>query len=489
MKKTLAFMAISLSATSSMAQPVSGTALLQGITQVRTALKASAGASAACETPQSNTCEFNGYCGKMAEKASEFYLYRDAEGRTVPNVQMIGALSMAEFCAKNPFPQAVVQDPFVFADQFLSEERAGGKEQLKKNRALLKQSEKRVVKIFDDMKTRVIRMLESRRTSANAAAIDNMIGRIRTVTYKPADTDGTYGDLAMQGCTGPNGYYSPDDHAITVCPQSLNMPEASLFSLMAHEIGHAFDPCTMTMGRNKDGLVTPDWMEGRRTTGKETFAPVFMEQNPFKSVVSCLQKPDSLNVQIPSAKQLISDVDKFEQDLKNEMGEMEDLQGEGEEAPARDATMARFEDERQKIKDNYDKFKYCSSLTKSGHIAEAFSDWIAAEAIAEKIKEIPESSKKKEFAFASQSHFYGTSCPNVLQASLNKVSSATKGSCPELQEFMKSQASAADHGSKDIYGVDTHPMTDQRIDRIYYGKPEVREALGCKGGNHGQACK
>lgn len=489
MKKILTLLATSLSVGAANAQTVSGDALLQGLTQVRTALKNSAGSSAACETPQSSSCDFAGYCGKLTEKAGDLYLYRDGEGRTLPNTQLIGALSMAEFCAKNPFPQAVIQDPFIFADQFLSEEKAGGKEQLKKNRALLKQAEQRVEKIFNDMKTRVVRMLESKRTAENAAAIDNMIGRIKTVKYKSANTNSTYGDLAMQGCTGPNGYYSPDEHTITICPQSMNMPEASLFSVMAHEIGHAFDPCTMTMGRSTDGLITPDWMEGGlRAAGKQLFAPVFMEQNPFKSVVACLQTPSSLNAQIPSAKQLISEVDKFEQDLKDEMGEMEDMQDEGGEAPARDATMARFEDERQKIKDNYDKFKYCSSLTKSGHISEAFSDWIAAEAIAGKIKEIPEASKKKEFAFASQAHFYGTACSNIMQASLNKIDSATKGTCPELQSFMKFQASG-DHDHRDVFGVDTHPLTDQRIDRIYYAKPEVQEALGCKGGNHGQACK
>ena len=96
------------------------------------------------------------------KRYGDFYLYRDSEGRTIPNTQLIGALSIAEFCAKNPFPQSVVQDPFVFADQFLSEERAGGKEQLQKNRAALKAAEQRVEKVFTDMKTRVIRMLESR---------------------------------------------------------------------------------------------------------------------------------------------------------------------------------------------------------------------------------------------------------------------------------------------------------------------------------------
>nr|BFD68153.1 hypothetical protein HAGR004_31750 [Bdellovibrio sp. HAGR004] len=487
MIKFLTLAAMSLSVCAAQAQNVSGEALLQRLSQVRTALKASAGASVACETPQSASCDFSGYCGKLAEKAGDFYLYRDKEGRTIPNTQLIGALSIAEFCAKNPFPQSVVQDPFVFVDQFLSEEKAGGKEQFQKNRAALKAAEQRVEKVFTDMKTRVIRMLESKRTAENSAAIDNMIGRIRTVKYKPANTNGNYGDLAMQGCVGPNGYYSPDEHAITVCPQSMNMPEASLFSLMAHEIGHAFDPCTMAMGRSQEGLIEPDWIEGRRAAGKEVFAPVFMEKNPFKSVVACLQSPSSLNVKIPSMKNLLSNVDKFEQDLKNEMSEMEDLQGEGEEAPARDATMARFEDERQRIRDNYDKFKYCSMLTNSGHIGEAFSDWIAAEALASKIKEIPEAGKRQEFAFASQAHFYGTGCSNILESSLNKINSATQGACPELQEFMKHQASGGRHN--DPYHVDSHPATGQRVDRIYYAKPELREALGCKGGNHGQACK
>ncbi|AFY02619.1 hypothetical protein [Bdellovibrio bacteriovorus] len=484
--KSILFVAMTFSSLTASAQEAVSPHMretINKISQMRETLKISADRSGACETPQSPTCTFEGYCGKLAGKAQDFYLYQDSEGRQVPNMAMVGNLSFAEHCAKGTFPQSAVQDPFVYANQFMDEAAAGGKEQLQRNKERLKKETARTLKIVEDARNHVVKALEVQKTSANGKQIDNMIARVKAIKYRAAKTDGRYMDLVADGCESPNAYYSSEENTITVCPQMMNLPEASLFATLAHEFGHGIDPCAMEMDFGKEGAKLPDFMSLVVKPNQPTVnAAVRMAQNPFKNVISCLQSPQSIEVSIPTKDALLREINEFEDGLKAEVGD--EIDEETGETKATDATDARFEDSRQNIEKNYERYKYCSEITGTGHIQEAFSDWISAQALTSKISGIQDSAKAKEYAFGSQTMFYGTACAEVTEAVDRKMDQFVE-SCPQLEEI---RAYMEDMKHSD--GHSSHPDANRRINRIYYAKPELQKALGCDGGsNDAQECK
>lgn len=461
------------------------------ITQLRKSLAASAGASVACETPNSPNCSFQNYCGAFADKAQSMYLFQDVDGRQVPNFQMAMYLDVAEACARRPFPQAAVQDPFVYPEQLISAEKAGGAAQLKKNMARYQEALIRTRTIFEDARKGVIEMLKARRTGNNAAEIDNMIQRIQSAKMAtPKLGDAKY-SLSVEGCEAPNAFYSPSKHEITICPQFMNMPEASLYATISHELGHAIDPCTMSFGfsKDKDGLAmsVPEFMGGVPASGKEVFKALKASANPYSSVISCLQKKSSIGVEVPSAQEMLSRIDKDEKELLEESRgdnttELESGSSAGDDLL--DATKAQFEDQRNVIRNHYDEFKYCSTFSNNGHMQESFADWVASQTVAKKIDGIQDSAKAKSFAFASNSVFFSIDCENVHQAVVSKIKAAAGAQCSYLDGMEKIiKESGEGHGD--------HPETSSRVNRIMFAKPEIKKALGCSssGGDTGDECK
>ncbi|XGC79802.1 hypothetical protein ACES2L_10720 [Bdellovibrio bacteriovorus] len=459
----------------SLSHPVQATteaefvATINKIKQAREALKLSASSSKYCETPQSTECTYESYCNNLAGKASDFYLHQDADGRQIPNMQLSISLKFVETCMNKPFPEAPVHDPFVYPDQFFDEQKAGGPENLKKNRERYTTELKRVDKIFADAKDKVVKALESKKTAANKVQIDQMISKVKAAKMRHLKLSGGSYTLAEDGCEAPNAYYRPDLNSVTVCPQYLNLPDASLFSTLSHELGHAIDSCNAFM--NESGTIS-----------------IPPEKNPFSQVLTCLQSESSIGVKVPSKQSLIMQVNEEEDALKEETAsENQEISEGGEEGSFTDAAEARYEDRRKEIEANYENHKHCAGMTGSGHMQEAFSDWISAEAVSVKLSEIQESAKAKEFAFASQAVFYGIDCAHVKQATLQKMRALAGKSCKAfdaLETFLSTENH--DHGDE----PSSHPKSANRINRVYYAKPEIQQALGCQAaGDNGKQCQ
>ncbi|UOF01549.1 DUF4344 domain-containing metallopeptidase [Bdellovibrio reynosensis] len=465
----LPMLLVSLSNPSQASSEAEFTATINKISQAREALRLSASGQKYCETPQSTQCTYEGYCDKLAGKASDFYLYQDADGRQVPNMQMSISMKFVESCVGKPFPEAPVQDPFVYPEQFFDAAKAGGPENLKKNRERYATELKRVDKVFADAKDKVIKALELKKTPANKAQVDQMIAKVKAAKMRHLKLSGGPYMLAEEGCEAPNAYYRPDLNTVTVCPHYLNLPDASLFSTLSHELGHAIDSCNAFA--NEEGEInTPP------------------EKNPFSQVLSCLQSDDSIGVKVPSQQSLIMQVNEEEDALKEETAsEAQEIGEGGEEGNFTDAAEAQFEDRRKEIEGKYENHKHCASMTGSGHMQEAFSDWISSQALAVKLSEIPESGKAREFAFASQAVFYGIDCANVKQATLEKMRATAGKSCKAF-DALEAFLSTEDHSHGDE--STSHPKSARRINRIYYAKPEIQKALGCQAhGDNGKECQ
>lgn len=456
---------------------------IKKISQIREALKLSTSQGEVCTIPTSKNCTFESYCSEFAKKGQNFYLYENKEGRKIVNFHMQMNLKLGEACVKNAFPQALVSDPFSYPELLESETKAGGKQNIKKYRSLAEKELRRAESLFVDTKEKVIQLLEKRRTSTNKSEIDNMIQRVQRTRFASPKFGDKMDSLAAQGCEMPNAFYDPNENSVTLCPQFLNLPDAALVSALAHEIGHSIDPCAMTYTYSKNGdntleLDPPAYLGGLEST-KSTpeVKAVFPDKNPLNDVIACLKSPASLGVKTPSQKEMLAAVDKMESDLRNEMNVDE------ENGDLGDATMAAFEDQRNTIRNSYQKYQNCSRFTNNGHAQEAFADWMAAEVIGEKISQIKNSEQARQYAFESQAIFFSTGCENIKQATANKIKNATGPNCEMFAEIMEKIKSLQ------AENVSTHPETAARVNRVILAKPELQKALGCKTGQNGKFCK
>ncbi|WP_413292739.1 hypothetical protein ACLSU7_15070 [Bdellovibrio sp. HCB185ZH] len=489
-KAVLIILSASLFANTSWADNLSKNELQELITKVdrvREAVKVSAQQTQTCTPPAPESCSFEAYCGKMAERGSEAYLYQDSEGYQIPNYSYLFFAEEAEICARNSHPP-LLDDPFFYPEQFVDAAKAGGKENLRQNQEKLNKATTRMKDIFEDTRERVISVLSKRKNSSNKSQIDRMIERVKSVRMK-IGTPGPAEEMGKQGCEVPNAAYNLELHEMMICPQVLNMPESSLFTLIGHELGHAIDPCSAALDFSQSGAKFPDWMNMlvKPNTAPTTSKGFAAGENPLEDVISCLGKPSSIGVKVPDKDTLLKDVKSQLANLVDfvESGEDQEM-GEGNEeirggVGARDAVRGQLEDRRDMLNNHYDQFKGCSAVTGSILIDESFADWISSQALGEKITSLP-TSKAAEYAFAAPGVFYSAACPGLVAQSFAKAK-AMAPKCSSLNKF--ANAEKGDMGTEGL----PHPETNQRVNRIYFAKPEIKNALSCQGGETGTECK
>lgn len=465
-----------LSAQLGFAVDVGDQGIISQLQKVREQLRQSAGASTDCKTPDAANCNFQDYCQQFASKGKDFYLYQNAEGRQIYNNQLINYMSSAEVCLGKAFPQAPVRDPFVYPEQLINPDKAGGAEKMRENFSRYQQENKRTEKIFNEVQDRMVRLLESRRNKENKKAIDNMLARITTVKISMAQTPTEIANLSIKGCDIPNAGYEIGTHKITVCPQLMNLPDATLFSIIAHELTHSIDPCAMSISYSRvNGVISQDIVDfgTPEAAPLDSFlGPIKASTNPFKSVISCLQKPESMGVKLPSKEEVISTLrEQVERgiDLKTEVAETND----DTSADPTDMLRASLEEKVNGIDISYPEFNQCYNLSGTGHPTEAFADWMSSQLLKQKISDIPDSGKAKTYAAESQMFFMATSCKNISQAAAAAVRPLIQKKCPGLLEIMKTEGKVSDE-------TDTHPDTSKRITRIMYAPATIQKALGCK---------
>lgn len=453
---------------------------IEKVRTVRDAVKNTATMNA-CAMPETRQCSFESYCSQLTQKAQSLYLYQNAEGRQIPNFQMILNLRFVESCLRSPFEDRISDSPFLNPELFGNEQAAGGADKLKKNKEIYKKESERANSILKDVKRRAVVLVEKRRTSKNSKEIDVMIRKIMDVELNDeAVGDFSKGSLASVGCADPNAYYDPATRKIILCPQLMNVPDASLVAVLSHELGHSLDPCMLNYwyvkgldGELEMSKIDDEWQNSGDKEIEIPFIPP--EKSPFKEVVACLESPSSMNIKVPAQAELIRRIDK----------KVESLQQESDASSALDATTARLEDGREVIKKHYDRVKYCSSSTGNGQVQEAFSDWLSAQIIADKVKEAPDSATAKQFAFESQSVFLGVGCENIQQAVTAKMQKASGEECSTMaEELQRAKELDMKFNNKVAYQSDR-----DRVDKIYLSKPEIQSALGCKPRKIFKECK
>jgi hypothetical protein len=435
--------------------------LLSRLEQVKERLKTSAGASAACEAPQAADCTLQSYCEKFDGKGRDFYLYQNEEGRQVPNFQMIAYTSSTDACLGKSNNNPLVKDPFVFPNQLTDAAVPGSPDQLNKNFLRYEAEQKRVQNIFTDAQERTVKVLTSRRTSENAEATDEMIKRIKAVELNFVKKNSELTELAKDGCDTPNAFYNPGTHQVTICPQMMNLPDAALFSVLSHEVGHSIDPCQATMNYTLNEKKISSDAPFSAAIGKVfIFKGIGENQNPFKDVVTCLQTEKSIAVAIPSLNESVKNA---QQQLITGFGPNADYA----------VIASELEHEAKRVRQLYNSHKACHETTGNGHMQEAFSDWIASQTLKQKVSEIQETAKAQQYAFESQSFYIGLTCANLNQTAVAYLRPLIRNKCPALLEKMESADRPTSEGK-------SHPATAARVNRIMLATPEMQKALGCQ---------
>ncbi len=400
-----------------------------------------------CDLDKKYSCSFNSYCSSLKQRDRNIYIYENEEGHRLPNTALLAVYIVLARCARGESFPTLTDDPFMHPEKFAEP----------KNQKLFQKGKARINGIFLESQQRVIKVLMARKNGTNDAAIESMIQRIRTVTLEVPDGK-DFGQLVSKGCEVPNAAYRYD-HKVVICPQLGNFPEASIMSVVAHELAHAIDPCcgALDLVKTKTGYeVNMDFnpvslMSVSEKKSSVAVPGILADKNPFSSVISCLQTSDSVGIKAPTVTQL-------------QESYFKEAAGDGQSG---------FYKFAQKIPELYPKYGMCENFSGDGRVGEAFADWIGAQVIAKKIEEIPESTRAKRFAFESQGVFLASHCPQALAAVQERASSAMMGG----------QRSCGEAFADIDYSNQTnknHPSTGSRITKILLAQPEIQKALGCR---------
>lgn len=427
---------------------------------------------------------------EKAEKAAGVKLPEDIKE------EWIKFATLEPFNVELPPPIRFNEDPLMDPTSLYLIGLGGTKESVLKGQARYQTQFERAEKIFFKTQKRVVAVLEKRRTDKNSEQIDNMIARVNTVKLAP--------NLNLQECPSPNGYYYPDRHEISTCPQNLVMPDEVIERTMAHELGHSIDPCNSTndltrwkKNSSKKGLAPSGTVYGNVVTfnpkvndrdpeysysafggiDKPMLKGIPPGDYPLNSVVKCLTHESSLGAAQGDIRAKIAALKKDIR-IKKDSG----------------ASDAKIEEMNQSLVllekiEADERTKRCGQ--NGSQLQEAMGDWISAEVLADSLSE-----DRNE---ARQAVFEGASGLSPASCELDKTEyseEALKGisACLEFKTLPNGGGYYAGGGGYgggygSGYGTDislreneageVHPETADRISKILLAHPKIREKIGC----------
>lgn len=331
----------------------------------------------------------------------------------------------------------------------------------------LKQLEK-MNGVFAKAKKRILRIIESKRDKKNSSDIDNLIERISSLKVLKAEVKSAGGS-----CDGPNAFYSNSNHSIEVCPDFLELPEASLLEVLGHELGHSVDPCISQFDLVKEGpssyTAVLDLFENADESKKKSRSVsrngILSNSYPFAKTVACLSSPDAGRVRAVTS-QLVNGVQRR---VRSYIESQKKLGVREEAESVRNAKQFSKE-----IKQRPGLIACSSRFTtdRAAQVTESFSDWIASEIINAEIMEAP-ANKKKEIAFESTLSFM-EKCGSLEVDTDGRFAAVKK-------DFSACAKSIGDEVNGDVSGrwASKYLPANDRVDRIFFAQPAIRQYSGC----------
>lgn len=200
-------------------------------------------------------------CDQFEAQKNNTYFYSNELNQRVPN--------FAYLKAHPRLATGNQEDPFLNPRLFSKPE----------FRATYVEAQTRLQILFLQTKSSVLKVVEKKRATLSPEDFDNLVNRLKSVRLA---TSGEPGIKALESevCNRPNAIYMSSIHALFVCPGIMNFPEMTLSKILAHELGHVIDPCTLSYSQN-------------------SIAGIPFQKNPLQQTVQCLQSKDSMEAETP----------------------------------------------------------------------------------------------------------------------------------------------------------------------------------------------
>lgn len=218
--------------------------------------------------------------------------------------------------------------------------------------------------------------------------------------------------------SGPNAHITMFGE-VAVCPQMAALPEMALKRALLHELGHAFDPCTMS-----------GWAKSAQNL-------------PFAGTLKCLANPSGTGVKgWPENVDSLSSVD------------------------FQDTACGK-------------KFLKEGKITQ---INEGFADWIAYDVLGKEISHLPEA-EQKAAAFEAAAGGASFECKGVSDGLKSSLKSWMKDSgCPVESSAMLDRtllSNESESAAESRQGYAEHPSAALRYEKIAFGNDDMKKAMGC----------
>lgn len=356
-----------------------------------------------------------------------------------------------------------------------------------KNRKLLTQKTQNAYDLFKETANEMTLYLASKKTKKNAAMIDRMLEKIKTIRFDPPRLT----EMLTKHCAFPNAFYTPKTHSLTICPQMLNFPKAALMETLAHEMSHSIDSCNFSAKffKSRGPMVTEDApfdidikmdpsLGNFKTTyddegsGTKVQDKVKLADHPFARTMSCLQKEKSVGAEGINAQAILKKVETA----------LEDLRKAGQDLP-NNAQAVYLHHLKENGKEYFDYFGGCDLSNNGGdgllrsQMQEAFADKMASEIVARKIAKQTKAEAEKTILEIAIS--YENICFKEGKTDKMLRDFAVKEGCNQFYENKSEEEkilSAVNMASPD---ADPHPKTNARIERNLLAQPQIRKTLSC----------
>ena len=123
---------------------------------------------------------------------------------------------------------------------------------LGQTKEVLNETEKKLKTVTPERKAHVLGLIDGfKKTMINKITLGRELSKLsiaeksnidKIQTIEVTDPDKLIGEPICQGKV-PNAFYSPTNHSINICPNFFNLSDATIASVVGHEMGHSVDPC------------------------------------------------------------------------------------------------------------------------------------------------------------------------------------------------------------------------------------------------------
>lgn len=349
---------------------------------------------------------------------------------------------------------------------------------------------------------------QNRRDADLSPAERRAIQKIEVIKVTP------YDKLKSEAaCAGPvsQAFFNPLDHSINVCPNFYNFPDATIVSVIGHEMGHVVDACNSQMGvfaihsdkvnalkSTKSGEVSNDEAINKDAKKSEVFN--FLRYASGRNI-----SPSSLPLELmwsPDAIQYMKDKGCIEETVAGtpldayflkdsydclitnrkfqstkDMSKLVDKIVQVRAREQRDGytTTAGRDANRKKLLGAFGKHPECLPGNDKSEMGEVMADYLGSRVLGEFVKGQKPSNADEEVA--SVSFFASLAC---MDKAKGKSKTGGEESAHDILEGAYADA-------RKLY--DPHPIAIERLEKVFLADAEVRKNLGCTKLTADQSCE